>query len=66
MSLIFLSYATPDRPRIGPLVDALGAQGLSVWWDRTIPPGKTFDTVIEEVVAKQIGNWKIQGLRKPA
>jgi hypothetical protein len=28
-------------------VDALAARGWSVWWDSTIKPGQTFDSVIE-------------------
>jgi hypothetical protein len=44
---IFISYASADRPRVVPLVDALRQKGWSVWWDRTIPPGKTWDQVIE-------------------
>jgi hypothetical protein len=47
MSDIFLSYASPDRPFAEKLSHALEQQELSVWWDRTIPPGKTFDEVIE-------------------
>jgi formylglycine-generating enzyme required for sulfatase activity len=47
VSDIFLSYASPDRPRVKPLVDALQHQGWSVWWDRTILPGKIWDEVIE-------------------
>ncbi len=45
---IFISYASADRPRVKPLVDALMQQkGWSVWWDRTIRAGRTFDRVIE-------------------
>lgn len=29
---------------------ALEQQGWSVWWDRNIPPGRTFDQVIEEAI----------------
>lgn len=47
MSDIFISYASPDRSRIKPLVDEMHRRGWSVWWDRTIPPGKTWDQVIE-------------------
>jgi hypothetical protein len=50
VSDIFISYASADRPRIKPLVDALLQKGWSVWWDRTIPPGKTWDTVIADAL----------------
>ena len=50
MTDIFISYASADRPRVKPLVDALQQQGWSVWWDRTILAGKTFDRVIEAVL----------------
>lgn len=51
MSDIFVSYTSADRPRVKPLVDALQLQGWSVWWDRTILPGKTWDQVIEAALA---------------
>ena len=47
MSDIFLSYASEDLARIRPLVHFLTQHGWSVWWDRTIPLGKTYDQVIE-------------------
>ena len=47
MSDIFLSFASADHERVRLLVHALERHGWSVWWDRTIPPGKTFDQVIE-------------------
>lgn len=43
---IFLSYASSDRELARALASALQKQGWSVWWDRTIPPGKSFDEVI--------------------
>ena len=33
-----------------PLVAALERQGWSVWWDRSIPPGRNFDEVLEEEI----------------
>jgi formylglycine-generating enzyme required for sulfatase activity len=51
MSDIFLSYASADVHRVGPLIEALERHGWSVWWDRTIPPGKRFHRVIEEALA---------------
>lgn len=50
MSDIFVSYKTTDKERVRTLVELLKAQGLNVWWDRNIPPGKTFDQVIEEAI----------------
>jgi hypothetical protein len=50
MTNIFISYAKGDRSRAEPLAKALEDQGWSVWWDRKIPPGKTFSQVIEEAI----------------
>jgi hypothetical protein len=52
VSDIFISYASGDLPRVKPLVDALLQRGWSVWWDRTILPGKTWDKVIESALAQ--------------
>jgi hypothetical protein len=42
----FISYSSQDRERILPLVDALEKTGWSVFWDRTIPAGKTWQQFI--------------------
>ncbi len=47
MAHVFLSYAAEDRPRVEPLVRAIEASGLTVWWDRRIGMGSSFDVVIE-------------------
>ena len=47
MSDVFISYTSEDRQRVVPLVRALQQKGWSVWWDRVIPPGKTWDQVIQ-------------------
>lgn len=44
---VFLSYANADRARVEPLVTALEAEGLDVWWDREIPRGQSYNRVIE-------------------
>jgi len=48
MSDIFLSYASEDRERVRPLVEALTRQGWSVFWDRNIPGGRTWQELLEE------------------
>jgi hypothetical protein len=50
MSHIFISYASEDRSRAERLAAALQRHGWPVWSDREIPPGKTFDQVIEEAL----------------
>ena len=47
---IFVSYASADRERVAPLAQILTDHGWTVWWDRQIAPGKTFDEVIEEAL----------------
>jgi len=47
MADVFLSYASEDRERIIPLVDALHARKFTVWWDRDIGIGASYDRVIE-------------------
>ena len=49
---IFLSYSSKDRERAAMVAQALAARGWSVWWDRTIPPGRQYDDVIEEALAE--------------
>ena len=49
---VFISYAKGDRARAAELASALEANGWSVWWDRDIPPGRTFDEVIEEALTQ--------------
>ena len=50
MADIFISYANADRERARQLADALTHRGYAVWWDRTIPPGRVFDEVIQEAI----------------
>jgi uncharacterized caspase-like protein len=44
---IFISYAKEDCSRAEALASALKVLGLSVWWDRSIPPGKSYPQVID-------------------
>jgi len=52
MSDIFISYASEDRDTARQLAKALETHGWSVWWDRTIPAGRTFVEVIDEAMSK--------------
>jgi TolB-like protein len=47
MSDVFVSYKAEDRKRVRPLVDALEADGLSVWWDAQIGGGDEWRRSIE-------------------
>jgi hypothetical protein len=50
MADVFLSYARDDVGTAKLVANALSASGWTVWWDRTIPPGRTFDDVLEEAL----------------
>jgi hypothetical protein len=43
---IFLSYAREDQARAGDLAAALEQHGLTVFWDREVPPGQTWHSSI--------------------
>lgn len=51
MSDIFISYAREDREKAQAIAAVFQGQSWSVWWDRSIPPGRSFDQVIEEALA---------------
>jgi len=48
MSDVFISYKAEDRRRVQPLVQALQADGLSVWWDEHIGAGDEWRQTIEK------------------
>lgn len=47
MSDVFVSYKAEDRRRVAPLVAALEADGLTVWWDTQIGGGTAWRQSIE-------------------
>lgn len=46
MSQVFISYASEDRPWVESFARTLEKQGWTVWWDRQIPTGQTYDNII--------------------
>ena len=50
MTDIFLSYTERDRETARRIAEVLGAAGWSVWWDRRIPAGETWRSVLEHAL----------------
>lgn len=50
MANIFVSYSQTDRKRVLPVVEALRAQGWSVWWDKEGAGG----AILEEMVDREM------------
>ena len=50
MTDIFLSYTERDRDTARRVAEALGAAGWRVWWDRRIPAGETWRSVLEHAL----------------
>lgn len=48
MADVFVSYKAEDRRRVTPLVEALNADGFSVWWDEQISGGAAWRQTIEK------------------
>lgn len=47
MADVFISYKREDRARVQPLIEALEAEGLSVWWDMSIQGGAAWRQSIQ-------------------
>lgn len=47
---IFISYSREDRESASNLANCLTQEGFSVWWDRKIPSGKSFEAVIQSAI----------------
>ena len=50
MADIFLSYANEDREAARAVANLLESAGCTVWWDRRIPAGRTWRSMIEEAL----------------
>jgi hypothetical protein len=68
MDDIFISYANEDRDRAAQLAAFLEAEGWRVWWDRRIPAGRTWRSVLEEAVEDtrcMIVLWSENSVKSP-
>ncbi|MEO6733044.1 MAG: toll/interleukin-1 receptor domain-containing protein [Ferruginibacter sp.] len=52
MADVFISYSSEDKTIVKQLAAMLENRGWSVWWDRQIPIGQKYDTVIENELHK--------------
>lgn len=50
MADVFISYAREDKESAKRLADAIEARGWTVWWDRRIPAGKSYEDVIQQAI----------------
>ena len=50
MADIFISYANEDRDRAAQVAAFLESVGWSVWWDRRIPAGRSWRSLLEEAL----------------
>lgn len=51
MSDVFISYAREDRDSAKRLAEAIEQRGWTVWWDRRIPAGESYEDAIEQAIA---------------
>ena len=50
MAHIFISYSSKDRSKTKTLASILEKNGLKVWWDKNLAPGKAFDRAISKAL----------------
>jgi TolB-like protein len=51
VSEVFISYKRENLAAVNRLVEALRAEGVSVWWDQDIPPNAPWEATIERELA---------------
>ena len=60
MSDIFISYSSKDRPWVERFAKVLESYGWSVWWDRNIPTGGSFNAVIQTgAVSSKVRDYRV-------
>jgi hypothetical protein len=68
MADIFISYANEDRETAARLAGLLESAGWSVWWDRRIPAGRTWRSVLQEALKDMrcmIALWSKDSVESP-
>jgi hypothetical protein len=68
MADIFISYANEDRDRAAQLATFLETEGWGVWWDRRIPAGRTWRSVLEDALEDtrcMIVLWSENSVKSP-
>ena len=61
MSEVFVSYAHEDAAVAKQIAESLSALGLSVFWDRDIAYGRSFERDIESALGKAKALWSFCG-----
>jgi len=68
MADIFISYANEDKETAARLAGFLESIGWSVWWDRRIPAGRTWRSVLQEALKDMrcmIALWSRDSVESP-
>jgi hypothetical protein len=68
MADIFISYANEDRDAAARLARALESAGWTVWWDRRIPAGRTWRSVLQDALKEMrcmVALWSRDSVESP-
>jgi len=68
MTDIFISYANEDRERAAQVAQLLELEGWRVWWDRRIPAGRSWRSVLEDAVGDSrcmVVLWSKHSVKSP-
>jgi TIR domain-containing protein len=68
MADIFISYANEDRETAAKFAELLESVGLRVWWDRRIPAGRTWRSILEDALREMrclVVLWSKNSVQSP-